>query len=230
MVLITLAVSIAPGVFLLWFYTNKDKYEKEPLKLILKIFFLGAFMVIPSAIIEIMFSEKSLMENGLIGIFIYSFFCVAMVEEILKLLAVKSMAYGSNEFNEPMDGIVYGISAALGFATLENIFYVFNYGIGTGFIRAVLSVPLHTFCGGLLGYYLGQARFNKDKERTLIIKGFVLASLMHGFYDFFLFSKEYLAIFSIPVVIWGYKDVKKKIEKALEQSPFASKNKEIDNN
>lgn len=220
MIFLILAVSIAPGIFLLWFYLQKDKYEKEPLQLILKVFFLGAFMVLPAAVIEMLFAENDLMQNGIIGVFIYSFFCIGMVEEILKLLTVKLTAYNSKELNEPMDGIIYGISAALGFATLENIFYVFQYGISTGFIRAVLAVPLHTFCGGVMGYYLGQAKFNFNKERTLIIKGFIYASLIHGFYDFFLFSGEHLAIFSVPLVVWSYINVKKKIIHAQSQSPF----------
>lgn len=212
--LILLLIALAPGLFLLWYFCHRDKYEPEPKRKILKIFFLGALMVIPAIIIEALLeSACNAITTGIVNIFIMSFIVIAPAEELLKFFVVKKWIYNSLEFDEIMDGIVYTVSASLGFATIENIFYVFDYGIGTGIIRAFLSVPGHAFFGALMGYYLGLAKFNKENEKKMITKGILLAILLHGLYDFLLFTKTALALLVIPLIIllglWIKKDMKK---------------------
>ncbi len=89
---------------------------------------------------------------------------VPVVEELLKFSMVALFVYRDKEFNEPMDGIVYATATALGFATLENIVYVFDLQtisslFITGSIRAILSVPGHALFAVFWGYGLGIAKF-----------------------------------------------------------------------
>ena len=87
-------------------------------------------------------------------------------------------------FDEPMDGIVYGVVASLGFATLENILFVFNGGMSVAVSRAFTAVPLHAFVGAIMGYYVGQAWRHPEERRRYILQGYGIAVLLHMLYDF----------------------------------------------
>jgi hypothetical protein len=119
-----------------------------------------------------------------------------------------------------MDGIVYGVAAAMGFATLENIFYVFQHGIGTGILRALLSVPSHGIEGAIIGYYLGLGKFNPGSMRKNVLTGLSIAILFHGTFDFFAFSGSALAIMIVPLVILMYLSFRKRVRLALQVSRF----------
>jgi RsiW-degrading membrane proteinase PrsW (M82 family) len=215
MVFVLLLIALAPCLFLLWYFYCRDKYEPEPKKMIMKIFLLGAVMVIPAGIIEIIImSGLEAITSGILYIFIISFFVIAPSEELFKYVVVKHAAYNSIEFNEVMDGIVYTVSASLGFATIENIIYVLQHGMGTGIARAFLAVPGHAFFGAVMGYYIGLAKFNRQKEKSLLARGIVFAILLHGLYDFLILTSTALAVFAIPlIVILGF-IVRKNVKKA----------------
>ena len=203
----------------MWYFYHRDKYEPEPKKKIIKIFFLGAVMVIPAAIVEtILLSGLNAIISGIINIFIMSFIIIAPTEELLKFVAVRWWIYRSSEFDEVMDGIVYTVAASLGFATIENILYVLQHGIGTGIARAFFAIPGHAFFGALMGYYIGRAKFNKEKEKKFIVKGVLLAIFLHGPYDFLLFTKTVLALLVIVLIIVLWLFVRKDLKKAELQS------------
>jgi len=202
MFFILLLIALAPCLFLFWYFIHRDKYEPEPKRYIIKIYFLGALMVLPGMIIEELLEPIfTSAPYPLLNAFLLAFILVAPTEEILKFLVVKFSIYKNVEFDEVMDGIVYCVASSLGFATIENIFYVFEYGAGTGILRAFLSVPGHAFFGALMGYYIGRAKFDKPNERKLITLGILFAILMHGIFDFLLFTKTFFALLVIIVVI-----------------------------
>ena len=95
-------------------------------------------------------------------------------------------AQRNNEFNEPFDGIVYAVMVSMGFAALENILYTFQYGYGVGVTRAFTAVPAHATFGIIMGYFMGKAKFSKNRIKLNLL-GLLLATLFHGSYDFFLF-------------------------------------------
>ncbi|NDC79591.1 MAG: protease PrsW [Chitinophagia bacterium] len=130
------------------------------------------------------------MAESLLRTAVEAFLCVALVEEWAKYAMVKAYAYRKPEFDEPFDGIVYSVMVAMGFATLENILYVMEHGMGTAILRMFLSVPAHACFGIVMGYYLGLARFQSGRERSNIRLGLLLATLFHGFFDFFLFLQD----------------------------------------
>ena len=91
------------------------------------------------------------------------FFIVAMIEELGKFLGMLILTWKNKNFDHSYDGVIYGVCSSLGFATLENILYVFQGGIGLGILRAVTAIPLHCSCGVIMGYFYSKARENANK-------------------------------------------------------------------
>src|SRR3990170_2301102 len=103
-----IVIALAPIVFLAWFIYTRDRYEREPRRLIVKTFFLGAILVLPVILAELFGSFFIPPSNDPLVLFLHFLVVVAFVEESSKYLAVRLSVYGSREFNEPMDGLVYG--------------------------------------------------------------------------------------------------------------------------
>jgi len=183
-----LVLAVAPGIFLVWFFYTRDRYEKEPKRLVAKTFVYGLLSPILAFPIELLGGTVIPQSDYLPTLFLHVLLVVGLTEEGVKLLSVRLAAYRSSAFNDIMDGIVYTAAAALGFATLENILYAVTRGLGTTLIRAVTSVPGHALLGGIMGYYVGIAKFTPSKETDLTLKGLVIATVLHGLYDFAIFA------------------------------------------
>jgi len=214
-------LAVAPGAFLLWHFYHADKYKHESIRLLGGTFLIGALSVVPAALLEGVFAEPPV-EAGVLAVFVYFLFGVGLVEELMKFLSVRVYSYRSEHFDEPMDGIVFGVAAALGFATFENIFYVLRYGIWDAIIRTIVSVPGHAFWGAILGFYLGEA---KVRDRPLLaIKGLAFAVLLHGLFD--TLSTEapngLIALVLLLALVWivYFKVVKEEIAEAETESPY----------
>jgi len=212
-------LAVAPAALLLKYVLVRDKYKREPRRLIGITFLLGALAIVPATIIELLLRFDNIL--------VTTFLSVAVVEETMKYLAVRVKAYNSSSFNEVMDGIVYGVAAGLGFATIENIFYVFGFGtISTALIRAFMSVPSHAAYGGIMGFYLGIAKSfrlsSKQHERKLILTGLTVAILLHGLYDTIAFTLQGLAglagLLVMTAISWII--LLRLITKALSLSPI----------
>jgi len=136
-------------------------------------------------------------------ILILSFVIAGLIEELIKFLVVKRVAYDHHKFNEVMDGITYAVLASMGFAVLENLIFVMSEGFGVGVMRAVLAVPAHALFSGIMGFYIGKAKFAKTPwdSRELLWKGLLIGILYHGLYDFFLLSGNLLIFAVVPLMI-----------------------------
>jgi len=183
-----LLLAVAPAIIIIAYIYIKDKFEKEPWKLLLKNFLLGATVsviltFILSFVVGKFFPEFDRL--NILDIFLKAFFVVALVEEFSKYIIVW-FAQKNKAFNEPFDGIVYAVMVSMGFATLENVLYVYSYGFETGILRAFTAVPAHATFAILMGYFMGKAKFSKNKI-LLNITGLFVAIAFHGAYDFFLF-------------------------------------------
>ena len=184
-----LFAAITPVLVIIFFIYLKDKYEKEPKRLMLYTFLLGAIISIIITIILYLVLDYFLPLKDNFNLkqqFIKAFFVVALTEEFSKYVIVRYYAQPKNAFNEPFDGIVYAVMASLGFAFTENIMYVIQGGFEVALVRAFTAVPAHATFGILMGYFMGKAKFN-GKLITDNIIGLFLAILFHGAYDFFLF-------------------------------------------
>jgi RsiW-degrading membrane proteinase PrsW (M82 family) len=154
--------AVAPGLALLTFFYLKDKYDQEPLHMVIKVFLLGLLIVFPVMIIQ---RGMVLGLNG--GPYVDSFLISSGVEECLKWFVLYHMIYNHTEFDEPYDGILYAVAISLGFATIENIMYAWysHASIGSMFMRALLPVSGHAMFGVIMGYHMGRAKFS-DGSRT----------------------------------------------------------------
>ena len=188
--ILLLLFAILPPLLIAYYVYRKDKYDREPKKLLIKSFLFGCLSIIPAIILEGLVDGLSVF-----GLFISVFIGIALIEEGVKYFFLKKYLYTREEFNEPMDGIVYAVMISLGFATVENIGYVFGsesedgQGLLVAVMRMFTAIPLHAVCGIILGYFVGLAKFS-DNSKPLLYKGLFLAILVHALYDYFLFLGE----------------------------------------
>lgn len=203
-----IAAGLAPGVSLLAYFYLRDRYQAEPIGLVIRSFILGGLLVFPIMVIEYAFQDEQLLQNW----FSKSFLLSGLLEEFSKWFIVVYTAYHHAEFNERYDGIVYATAVSLGFASIENIFYLFSYGIHFALWRAVLPVSSHALFGVIMGYYIGQAKFAVFKKRWLAVALFSAAGL-HGLYDALLHLNNKWVYLVIPfmLLLWweGLNKVKK---------------------
>jgi RsiW-degrading membrane proteinase PrsW (M82 family) len=213
-------VALAPIVFLAWFVYTRDRYEREPRRLIVKTFVLGAILVVPVIVAELLGSLFLPPSADPFALFLHFLLVVALVEESSKYLAVRVSVYGSREFNEPMDGLVYGAIAGLGFAAPENLLYVLSRGATLGIVRAVLSVPGHALWGSIIGYYLARQKFTGARRSGLL--GLSVAVILHTIFDYGLVGTEPLLgiIIASGVVVVGWIIFFRFTRTAHETSPF----------
>ncbi|PWH82683.1 PrsW family intramembrane metalloprotease [Algibacter marinivivus] len=184
-----LLVAVAPVFIIILYIYLKDKYEKEPKRLLFYNFLLGAIVsIIITSILYYAFDIVLPLPNetSILQQFIKAFFVVGLVEEFSKYIIVRYFAQPNKAFNEPFDGIVYAVMVSMGFAATENIFYVLEGGYTTALARAFTAVPAHATFGILMGYFMGKAKFSSNRI-VLNLSGLFLAILFHGSYDFFLF-------------------------------------------
>jgi RsiW-degrading membrane proteinase PrsW (M82 family) len=228
---IPLVMAVAPSIFLVCYYYKQDIKKPEPKHLVIRIFLFGIAFTIPAIVLEIFFDEifVFVMKDSIIHDLLKAFIVAAFIEELIKLLIVKWFAYNHVHFDEVMDGIVYTIMASLGFACLENIIYVIDGGFTIAFVRAITAVPMHAVASGMMGYYIGKAKFSKNKteENSLISKGLWYAVLIHGIYDFLLFaSPRFGLIFAsgvFPLIIITFFILKEKISLAIAEDSHAGR-------
>jgi len=228
----TVLIAIAPVVALLVYFYHRDNYEKESVRSLALSFFYGFMITAVAMVLEVVLLWfVAAIREFVIRIFLQAFLVAALVEEGLKFMVFRALVYRSSEFNEPYDGIIYAVMISLGFATLENILYlVSSYGrfgflgvLNVGIFRALVSVPLHAFCGVIMGYYLGLAKFmdKKTDELRYISAGVGLAICAHGFFNFFAFSGLLCGVYAmlfVFILCWIFSV--KAIKIHISHSPF----------
>jgi len=181
--------AIAPVFMIMIYIYVKDKYEKEPKRLLLLSFISGAIVsVLVTTLLYIGFDIFLPLKNhySIQEQFIKAFFVVALTEEFSKYIIVRYVSQPRKAFNEPFDGIIYAVMVSMGFAATENIMYVLQGGYQVALLRAFTAVPAHATFAILMGYFMGKAKFSNSKV-ILNFTGLFLAIMFHGMYDFFLF-------------------------------------------
>jgi RsiW-degrading membrane proteinase PrsW (M82 family) len=213
MIIINLGLAIAPALFLVIYFYRKDSLKREPKGMIIRVFLLGILSVIPAVILGIFIDNiRGFTENPWLDSIFQAFIIAALVEELSKFLIFQIFVKKNRHFDEITDGIVYFAIISLGFACLENILYSVN-NLLIGFLRAFTAVPGHAMWSGIMGYYVGQAKFYPDKKKKLILTGLGYGVFYHGFYDFVLFAginRElvdnyfWLSFLIVPILITGW--------------------------
>ncbi|NLJ74570.1 MAG: PrsW family intramembrane metalloprotease [Firmicutes bacterium] len=212
--------SLVPGVFWLWYFLRHDRFEQEPVWEIVKCLFSGALAVLPAIILEYPFRSVLQSPSSLLTRFLLSFFVIGLGEELCKFLALYLTVYHSSEFNEPVDGIMYAVAAAIGFSIVENIMYISAFGFSVAPLRAVVASMAHTSFTGVLGYFFGCAKFSATPYKLLGL-GLGTAAFLHGLYDFILIGQIGSPLMAILLVVVFHYVLLKAIQKALALSPFS---------
>lgn len=221
--LFLLILAILPIAILCTYIYNKDS-EKEPASLLIGLFFSGIASCILVFIINIImeltipFFSYDTDNMNMVQLAIYIFVGVALVEEGCKWIFARLIGFKNKNFDQPFDIIVYTTFISLGFATLENIVYVMEFGASAAILRALTSIPGHTCFGVVMGYYLLLAKLSYNNNNHKLYKKNILLSLFlpiltHGIYDYFLFLENgifliFLLILFIIFFIYSYKKVK----------------------
>ncbi len=209
--LVYLFFGVLPSFLWLSFYLKKDN-DPEPKKLLLKIFLLGALITVPTVSVQ-EFALTQLKTDYFTSSFIFlitSLTLMALIEESAKFFVVKFGILKNIEFNEPVDGMIYMITAALGFAAAEN-FFTLIFVANKGFVKSLLHLTstdiiwgnvlqvslirflgatlLHALCGGIIGFSLGLSFFKKDKDK-FIVPFVIIATILHAIYNFSIIKIE----------------------------------------
>ena len=223
-----LYLAIIPSIILFIFIWRKDKIEKEPIGLLVKLFIFGALTTVSAAVIGIagQYLVSGFLEEGsLLFLLIDNFLLTALVEEGGKYFVLKKTTWKHLAFNYTFDAVVYAVCSSLGFATLENILYLIDADLGTAIGRGLLSVPGHVADAVFMGYYYGMARLTSSEgnERLCkanLAKALWIPVLLHGSYDFCLSTDSlgFLVIFLIFEVIVSIFAIRKVIKLSKEDS------------
>ena len=175
----SLLVAFIPSALWLWFFYRKDRWEPEPKRLVIRVFLLGALACGPVFLIERYWQLPPTV--------LHEFFLrVALTEELFKILPVVWLAIWHPELDEPMDGVVYAVSAALGFAAAENAVYALQAGNLLAIVRGFTSTILHVCLSGLVGYAIGMARHGRPYRTVAAVAAFCAAVVLHGTYNLFI--------------------------------------------
>ncbi len=198
-------------MFWLGIYLKEDRREPEPRSLLTKLFLGGilaglAGLIIEGAAVYIFFDPAFFYqeinpalaeaESGNLRESIIIYVLVApFVEEFVKYLAIKKIGFPSKYFNQIVDGVIYAVTVALGFALFENFLYFGGYLSGGIYsllaifvLRMFMSTLLHTLSTGWMGYWMGKAKFNVSSRKKFILIGFGAAVIIHAIFNFLMIT------------------------------------------
>ena len=201
-----LTIALLPAALLTIYIYKKDRVEREPVRLIVRLLALGAFACLPASALELAISRvlaEFSFSNPYFASFLEAFVVAALCEELVKYYFLRRTTWRSAAFDYQFDAIVYGVSVSLGFAALENVLYVMQAGFETGLLRAVTSVPGHAIFGVFMGYFYGYAKLAEAQGRASEAREYLALSvlvpiLLHGTYDFIAFSMQISELWLAP--------------------------------
>jgi protease PrsW len=186
----------------LLYYYCKGRERDRSFQNIFRVFLAGCISTVPTGLFEHL-TGAGLMQESLLQSAQVSFFLIGPIEELFKLLAVWMTIYRRQDFREPIDGIVYATTAALGFASVENAIYLLQMGPAVLVSRAIFATPAHILFSSMWGYSLAVARFRREGEVRIVCQGFLMAALFHGAYNFLVAIYPKAAVVSLlPLMVF----------------------------
>lgn len=196
-----LGTGILPALFWLWFWLKEDPHP-EPRGILVATFLSGMVAVGAALLFEYFFS---LYFSGIVLLLLWAF-----TEEILKYLAAWKIAFVKPSFDEPIDALVYLITAALGFAALENIFFILKTfstdgmlsSFITGNLRFIGATLLHTATSAIVGASLAFSFFHKEKRKYNVLGGLLLAGFLHFIFNYFIIKSSGESVLKIFIPLW----------------------------
>jgi RsiW-degrading membrane proteinase PrsW (M82 family) len=228
-------VAAAPSLALLTYFYLRDRYEREPIGHLVAAYLLGMFAMLAAsgtgAQIENWVSLDWLRSGGEPARLFDAFVLAGVVEELAKWVVLVAAVYAWREFDEPMDGLIYGVAIALGFAALENFLFLSSRGLAIAWHRAIFAVPAHALFGGCMGFYVGRAKFapaagtGTHRFWLSLTLSFIVPVGFHGAYDFALLHglgwKVWTAVTLLSLAFWVF--VLRRVKRAERASPYRPK-------
>ncbi|MBF0352663.1 MAG: PrsW family intramembrane metalloprotease [SAR324 cluster bacterium] len=222
MLMYVISFVVTPLLLWGWGLLRFHRYKRLNLKVLMLFFVAGAV----SGLIALLMNhsiEKYTMfwpdaEEQLLGtwdtgmpVYAYGFwFLVGFNEEFAKMLVLLMLFFPFRFIEEPLDGIFYSVTVAMGFATLENLFYVSQYGYSILMTRSIVTLPAHMFMSVPVGYFVAKSRLLLEVRPLpplgmtysirYILAGWFLSSFLHGFYDFIL-STEWRVFAYVQILL-----------------------------
>lgn len=191
--MLLLALAVAPGLAVCLFIYSLQQYGRRRMYFLLLCFILGMAATLPALLVQTMAEDVRTepWRHSILSYAWFAFIVVALSEEGSKFLVLRLYAWPRPFFREPFDGIVCAVMIGMGFATVENIEYVRQFGLETGVSRFFLAIPAHAAYAVLMGYPAGKAKSRPPSQAFwLMAQGLIVAVLFHGSFDFFLFLQQ----------------------------------------
>lgn len=210
-IIFSLCGGILPSFLWLWFWLREDRLHPEPRRLLFLTFLFGMLSVIPALLLEqgiAVFLRNTALSAAAGGFLILALW--ALVEEIVKYVAAKEAALKKKDFDEPVDALVYMITAALGFAALENVIFLvqtcMDYGILSGFVignlRFVGATLIHILSSATVGASIAFCFFHKEKRGRNLFFGIFFATLLHALFNYFIIESGGKNVFGVFAPFW----------------------------
>lgn len=203
-IIFAIAGGFIPSLLWLWFWLKEDN-KPEPRIVLIRVFTVGMLMVPVAIAIEYV----TMSYIGLSGSFLL--LAWAFAEEILKYMAAKKTALSTSYFDEPIDAVIYMMTAALGFASLENTLFIIKSligdnvlsGVNTGSMRFLGATLLHAMSSAVIGSFIAFSfRKNKKNLRRNTIIGIITAGFLHFIFNYFIIEMGSKNILKILMPLW----------------------------
>lgn len=183
-----IVLALIPALLWLGFFYQQDRLEPEPKGFVLAVFLLGGLLASAAGIplVRDLFQVQAWMSRSAAANILGNILIIGFVQEFLKYAAVRYSVYLSPEFDERIDGVIYGTAAGLGFATMLNIHYVTaNAGVdlGVGVVRIAVTALAQASFAGVSGYFLGRAKFEEEPVWWLPL-GVTIAAVLNGLFTY----------------------------------------------
>jgi len=214
-----------PTIFWLWFWLHEDKKKPEPMRLVMKTFIVGGFFVVAAFLLEKLIAPSANLADQILDAYQTSFspwlilavgwplIAWALIEEFVKYAAAYVAALKNKNFDEPIDAMIYMITAALGFAAVENFLFLLNvlhtdnFALSsfllTGNLRFLGATLLHTVTSAILGAGLSFSFYQTKRFKFLsVIFGLLTATALHALFNFFIIVNAGGGAFRVLVVLW----------------------------
>lgn len=203
-IIFAVLAGILPSLLWLWFWLREDNLNPEPRSVVARAFIAGM-----TAMILVL--PFQLVVEQYINVTAQKYVLWAFIEEVMKLLVVYIVAWRTRDLDEPIDDIIYIITGALGFAALENTFYILNIiskgdifnSIVTANMRFIGSTLVHVVCSACIGYMAARTFYMRNILRAFWITiGIVLATAFHSFFNLNILSGDIVSKIKIFAYVW----------------------------
>ncbi|MBC8259850.1 MAG: PrsW family intramembrane metalloprotease [SAR324 cluster bacterium] len=219
-----IGIVLVPGILWGWVFYHAQRYKNVYLPLLLFLFLGG----MGSGLLALVFNhtvEKYTLfwpESTFPALIVWGksipiygsgfWFLVGINEEFAKLLILLAVVYPSRHLEDPFDGILYAAVVSVGFATMENFYYLDQFGVAVVAVRTMVTIPAHAFMSVPMGYFVAKSRLALDVSRAtkynyylpmlLVLQGWFFSAILHGSYDFFL-SLNLERVAYMQIIIMG---------------------------